>query len=105
MRCYAGLIARNIAPRKIPANKLEPTIVSIHVAVTEKGDLETYSGTISMLDYMTQTPMVLNAQIHKKNCTNKTHSFIFFEISPKPMADPVWQKLNKLYDSLDCVKP
>ncbi len=101
---YAGLIARNITPRKIPETKLIPTVVSIHVANTDKGDLETYSGTISMLDYMTQTPMVLNALIHKKNCSDKSHSFIFFEISPKQMTDPVWQKLNKLYEGLECVK-
>jgi hypothetical protein len=102
---YSGLIARNIGPRKIPESKLQPTIISIHVANTEKGDLQTYSGTISMLDYMTQTPMVLNAMIHKKNCPDKNHSYIFFEICPKPMTDPVWQKLIKLYQGLDCVKP
>ena len=101
---YSGLIARNIGPRKIPASKLQPTIVSIHVANTEKGDLQTYSGTISMLDYMAQTPMVLNALIHKKNCPDKNHSFIFFEICPKPMTDPEWQKLNKLYEGLECEK-
>jgi hypothetical protein len=102
---YSGLIARNIAPRKIPESKLQPTIVSIHVTNTVKGDLQTYSGTISMLDYMTQTPMVLNALIHVKNCPDIKHGFLFFEISPKPLADPEWQKLNKLYLGLDCVKP
>jgi hypothetical protein len=102
---YSGLIARNITPRKIQVNKLIPTIVSIHVTKTDKGDIETYSGTISMLDYMTQTPMVLNALIHKKNCPDKNHSYIFFEISPKPFTGPVWEKLNKLYEGLDCVKP
>jgi hypothetical protein len=100
---YFGLIARNIAPRKISESKLQPTIVSIHVANTVKGDLQTYSGTISMLDYMTQTPMVLNALIHKKNCPDKNHSYIFFEISPRALTDPVWQKLNKLYEGLECM--
>ena len=102
---YSGLIARNITPRKIPDSKLIPTVASIRVTKTNDGDLETYSGTISMLDYMTQTPMVLNALIHVKNCPDNIHGFLFFEISPKPLADPVWQKLNKLYSGLDCVKP
>jgi hypothetical protein len=102
---YSGLIARNITPRKIPDSKLMPTVVSIHVTKTNAGDLETYSGMISMLDYMTQTPMVLNALIHVKNCPDNNHVFLFFEISPKPLADPVWQKLNKMYSGFECVKP
>jgi hypothetical protein len=102
---YSGLIARNITPRKIPDSKLMTTVVSIHVAKTNAGDLETYSGTISMLDYITQTPMVLNALIHVKNCPDNNHEFLFFEISPKSLADPLWQKLNKLYEGLQCVKP
>jgi hypothetical protein len=102
---YAGLIARNITPRKIPDSKLVPTTVSIQIIKTVAGDLETYSGTISMLDYMEQTPMVLNVLIHKKNCPDKNHAFLFFEISPKPATDPIWQKLNTLYEGLDCAKP
>jgi hypothetical protein len=102
---YSGLIARNIPTRKIPESKLLPTVVNIHVTNTIKGDLETYSGTISMLDYMTQTPMVLNALIHKRNCPDKNHSYIFFEISPKPLANPLWQKLNMLYSGLECPTP
>ena len=38
-----------------------------------------------MLDYMEQTPMILNLRIHIHDCPDKTHSFIFFEISPKSM--------------------
>ena len=102
---YAGLIARNITPRKIPDSKIVPTVVSIQIIKTFSGDLETYAGTISMLDYMEQKPMVLHVLIHKKNCPDKNHSFLFFEISPKPATDPIWQKLNTLYEKLDCGKP
>jgi hypothetical protein len=101
---YSGLIARNIAPRKIPESKLVPIVVNIQIVKTASGDLETYSGTISMLDYMAQTPIVLNTLIHKKNCPDKNHGFLFFEISPKPATDPIWQKLNALYSGLECEK-
>jgi hypothetical protein len=102
---YSGLTARNITPRKIPESKLVPIAVSVHAIETGPGDLETYAGKISMLDYMTQTPMILNALIHKKSCPDKNHGFIFFEISPRPLKDPVWEKLNKLNVDFECMKP
>ena len=102
---FSGLIARNITPRKIPDNKLVPIAVSIQTIKTVSGDLETYAGTIHMLDYMAQIPIVLHALIHKKNCPDKNHGFLFFEISPKPATDPIWQKLNKLNLDFNCVKP
>lgn len=101
---YNGLIARNVTPRKIPESKLIPTVVNIHPVKTEAGDLETFEGTINMLDYMAQIPMVLNARIHKKNCPDKNHEFVLFEISPKPANHTVWQKLNKLNLDFQCVK-
>jgi len=82
-----------------------PIAVSIQTIKTVSGDLETYAGTIHMLDYMAQMPIVLNALIHKKNCPDKNHGFLFFEISPKPATDPIWQKLNKLNLDFNCVKP
>jgi hypothetical protein len=102
---YSGLIERNISIRKIPTDKLFPTVVSIHPVKTDTEDSETFAGTIHMLDYLTQTPMILNAVIHKKNCSDKNHGFLFFEISPKEQTHPVWQKMNKLYQDLQCVKP
>lgn len=101
---YTGLIDRNIPVRKITADKLFPTVVNIHPVKAKTGDLETWSGTISMLDYMSQTPMVLNTLIHKKNCPDKDHIILFFEISPKPSTHPIWQKLNKLNMDIECVK-
>jgi hypothetical protein len=102
---YSGLVARNIPIRKIPADKLFPVVASIHSVKTERGDLETWTGTVSMLDYMTQTPMILNILIHKKSYPGQDHAFLFFEVSPKPFAHPIWQKLNMLYADLACVKP
>jgi hypothetical protein len=72
--------------------------------VTE-GDLETYSGTIDMLDYMTQKPMTLNVVVHVKQCTSEADkTFMFYELSPKPLTDDVWKGLDGLWKGFECRK-
>jgi hypothetical protein len=68
------------------------------------GDEETYSGTINMLDYMKQQPMVLNAIIHKRICTPQNHITLFLEISPQPATHVVWQKMNAIFAEFKCNK-
>ena len=96
---YTGLVGRNIISRNILSNKVVPTITSIKKIKTEANDLETFSGTISMLDYHSQTPITLNCMIHVKDSKTKTHTAIYFEISPKPLSHTIWQKLNEIGDS------
>ncbi len=69
---------------------------------TIDGDLQTYSGTIDMLDYMAQKPMTLNCTIHIKSCSDEKHTFVFYEISPKPLTDDVWKDMDKLWLSFEC---
>ena len=98
---YSGLIDRNIVRRKIPAEKLFPTKASFKKTTTTKGDLETYSGTIHMLDYMEQKPMVLNCLVHVRPYKEKNKTIIFHEISPKDFSSQVWVNLNKLWTSFE----
>ena len=60
--------------------------------------METYSGTIAILDYHSQQPITLNCLIHVKDSKTNNHTAIYFEISPKPFTHPVWQKLNAMGD-------
>jgi hypothetical protein len=100
---YTGLIDRNIEPRKIPKDKLFPVKVTIRKTTADQGDLETYSGTIHMLDYMEQKPMTLNCIVHVKSCPGKTNNtFMFHQISPRPLTNAVWTDLKKLWTSFDC---
>ncbi len=99
---YDGLVSVNIAGRNIPANKIVPTTTSIKKINTAPGDLETFTATISMLDYHTQQPMILNCLIHVKECKTQKHTAIYFELSPKPFVHPVWKKMNQIGDSFDC---
>lgn len=102
---YTGLIESNTEGRKIPADKMFPVRASIKKVNTGKGDLKTFGGTVYMLDYMLQLPITLNAIIHiKPSCSKENKTFVFYEISPKPLTDPVWQSLNQLWTTFDCNK-
>jgi hypothetical protein len=99
---YTGLIASNIEPRKIPADKIFQTKASIKKIKTETGDLKTFRGTIYMLDYLEQKPITLNCKVHVRSCPELPNAFIFHEISPQPWTAEVWQNLNKLWEEFDC---
>ncbi len=101
---YSGLLDRNVEPRKIPKEKLFPVEVKIQNAKTSAGDLKTFAGTVHMLNYIKQEPMILNVKIHVKDCPDKTHSIILFEISPKSSDHPNWQKLDQLNTDFRCNK-
>jgi hypothetical protein len=99
---YTGLIGRNIERRKIPADKIFPVKTLVKEEKTRPGDLKTFRGTISMLDYMEQKPIVLNCIVHVKSCDGQSKGFIFHEISPRPATDAVWEKLELLWKNFNC---
>ena len=99
---YTGLIGRNIEPRKIPADKVFPVKADVRTVKNSPGDLNTFQGTIFMLDYMEQKPVTLNCIVHVKMCPGKNNTFVFTEISPKAYADNVWQALNQLWAGFLC---
>ncbi|AYB33550.1 hypothetical protein [Chryseolinea soli] len=102
---YNGLIGRNIEKRKIPKEKLVQVKVKIKQAATDKGDLQTYSGTIDMLDYMAQLPITLNCVVHIKLCPlEQNNTFMFYEISPRPADNSIWKELNNLWTTFECSK-
>jgi hypothetical protein len=99
---YDGLIGRNIEPRKIPAELVKPTKVSVNKIATQKGDQSTFSGNIRMLDYMQQKPITLNCIVHLKLCDGQDKTFVFHEISSRPLTESVWTSLNNLWSDFDC---
>jgi hypothetical protein len=101
---YTGLTNINIDKNKIDTAKLIPVTVSIHKRTSYKGDLKTFEGTVSMIDYMTQKPIVVNLVIHIKSCEGKNKTLVFHEVSPKPYTDPVWNDLNRLWANFKCIK-
>lgn len=99
---YSGLIGRNISRRNIPKEKLVPTITTLAITQSVKGDLATYMGTVSMLDYMQQKPMVLNCIVHIKSCMDPNKTFVFYQLSPKPFTEKVWTDMNDLWANFIC---
>jgi hypothetical protein len=99
---YDGLIARNIIKKNIPKAIIFKTKTKLHAAKTENGDLQTLDGTIHMLDYMEQKPMILHAKVHIKKCPGSSQLIVFYKLSPKPFTDEIWLKLNALWTGFKC---
>lgn len=99
---YSGLIDRNIEPRKIPKEKLFPVKVVLKKIAAANGDAQTYSGTVEMLDYMEQKPITHNCMVHLKSCAGKNNTYLFCQISPKPLTDSVWRGLQDLWTNFNC---
>ena len=101
---YTGLIAGRINSGKIPPDQSVSVKTAFNKVKTDKGDLKTFRGTIYMLDYMDQKPITLNCIVHLKTCSGQNKTFIFFELSPKPYSDDIWQSLNQLWTDFRCGK-
>lgn len=93
---YTGLVGSNIERRKIPAGALVTTVAVIKKAKTINGDKETFTGTIRMLDYMRQRPMVLNCIVHVKKPGSKDKSAVLVEVSPQASGHLVWKQLDSV---------
>ena len=99
---YSGLVNRNVIGRKIPGEKVVPTQATIKKIKTATNDIQTFSGSIRMLDYMTQKPIVLNSMIHVKDCSSMNRLAVFIEISPRSLNHPIWQELNGIGSAFSC---
>jgi hypothetical protein len=101
---YTGLIEVNRESHKVPAGKLVPVLTSFKESETGKGDLETFTGTIEMLDYIQQKPIILHCIAHIRSCPDDHKTILFFELSPKPFTHSNWSKLNRLWLDFQCKK-
>jgi len=98
---YTGLIKVNSDSSKI-ADKLFPVTSSIRSRTTEKEDLKTFEGSVTMLDYMSKQPITLNVVVHIRSCAGKDKTFVFHEISPMHYSDEVWKRLHQLWVNFKC---
>ncbi len=102
---YTGLFNINTDKSKIDATKLIQVKVSINLKKAEKEDNNTFKGVVRMNDYMTKKPISLNVIIHIRSCKEQNKTFAFFELSPKPYSNIVWNGLNELWLNFKCTKP
>jgi hypothetical protein len=94
-----ALIRRNLT---IPAGTIKPVQVTIQKPTAEPDDVETYTGTIAMYDYLGKRPMTLNYLVHLKSCATSGHVPLFLEISPQPFGQPIWAKLKAIKQKFVC---
>ncbi|WP_158800178.1 hypothetical protein [Pedobacter sp. L105] len=100
---YDGLVARNIEKRNIPTKLVTKTIAAFQQIKAQGQDQKTFAGTISMLDYMSQKPMVLYALVHLRKCSGQNKTILFHQISPQQQNDnKVWLSLKSLWTEFKC---
>ncbi len=99
---YTGLVAAMQGDSS--DNKPVTVKTSIKKGKTQKGDLKTFYGSVFMPDYMANKPIALYCKVHLKFCAGQNNTFIFYEISPKPYSDNVWQSLDILWTDFSCEK-
>lgn len=101
---YTGLIKTNTNNNKTLPVKSIPVTTAFYKVATDKGDRETYNGTIEMMDYMQKKPINLNCIVHMKFCKEMNRAILFYELSPKPFIHNNWAKLNQLWLGFTCKK-
>jgi len=97
---YTGLFKINTGDTV----KVPPAKVDIKTITAQKDDLKTYSGKVDMSDYMTKKPILLNLLIHIKTCAGQNKTFVFYEVSPQPFTESVWNSLHQLWINFNCSK-
>jgi hypothetical protein len=101
---YEGLVVvggRSVK-HAIPADKMVPTKVELTAIKAEADDVNTYKGTIWMLDYMAMKPMRLNIMVHVIKCDNPHYVPVLLQLSPKPYDDEVWTELWRVKKQFRC---
>jgi hypothetical protein len=99
---YTGLIRSNTNDSTTSSGKSIPVTTSFKKSTTGKDDLETYTGTVEMLDYMQKQPIILNCIVRLKFCKELKKAILFYELSPKPFTHSNWASLDKLWSDFTC---
>ncbi len=101
---YTGLYNVNTDSAKVATIKQIPVTANFKKAPKTNGDLQTFTGVITMIDYMKQVPITLNCLVHLKHCKVSNKTIIFYELSPMPFTHTNWALLNQLWVNFTCVK-
>lgn len=102
---YTGLMKINIDTKKhpIPSEQLM-AITAFQKTTTAEGDLQTYTGTVQMMDYMQLKPISLNCVVHFKECTAENKTVVFHELSSQPFTHKIWSDFKMIREGFKCKK-
>lgn len=97
---FGGLVNRNITNRKIESAKVVPTRAKFRQMTNTSGNY--FVGTVSMLDYMSQKPIVLNIKVQKTYCKAQNREAVFFSVSPQPQDHRLWKEFGNIWAGFAC---
>ena len=91
---YTGLLKVNSDSATLAPEP--PITVQTKFKMTQatKHSHTTFTGTVTMRDYMTRKPITLNCIVQSKPCTETGKELVFFQLSPKPFEHSVWKSLG-----------
>lgn len=95
---YSGLITAN------GIDTSNTVITNFKEIAKSNNDVKTFTGIIQMFDYMAKQTIILNCKVHVKMSERQTNTFIFYELSPKPLSHALWQNLDALWIEFKCEK-
>lgn len=99
---YTGLIEAN--SNRTPVAARQSISVTTKVKVDPSGTQPAFTGTITMMDYMTGKPITLQGRVRVKSCNEPDKAFVFFELSPQPFTHSIWKSLDQLWQDFACKK-
>jgi hypothetical protein len=101
---YSGLIRANTDSSKISADNPIPVFTTFIKVDPVSDDMETFTGTIVMTDYMQMKPIALNCIVHLKFCPETSKTILFYELSPQFFTHKIWEQLDQLWSDFRCSK-
>lgn len=98
---YTGLIEANTNGARAAGQSIS---VTTQFKSDPSGTQSAFTGTITMLDYMTCKPIILQGRVRVRSSNEPDKSFVFFELSPQPFTHSIWKSLDQLWQDFACKK-
>jgi hypothetical protein len=90
---YNGLYLSNLKGKPTSTGKFTKADIK-KADIQQLNDKETYTGTVSTLDFLTGQPINFNLKIHVRQYAPLNHTAIIFEVSPQDYTNMVWDRLD-----------
>jgi hypothetical protein len=101
---YTGLLKVNSDSATLVAETPIDVQTKFKMTQATKHGHTTFTGTVTMRDYMTRKPITLNCIVQSKPCLETGKEFVFFQLSPQPMEHSIWKSLGQLWLEFKCNK-
>jgi hypothetical protein len=101
---YTGLIQVNTDSATLAAEPPLSVKAKFRQAESATGDEVLFTGSVTLIDYMTRKPITLNCLVRSIACMETDKEIMFFELSPQPFKHKIWQSLDQIWSGFRCQK-